>query len=41
MKYSLKIIKGNVSRVEIKAATVYGARHAFETLTNLVTSSKL
>uniref|UniRef100_A0A1A9UI84 beta-N-acetylhexosaminidase n=1 Tax=Glossina austeni TaxID=7395 RepID=A0A1A9UI84_GLOAU len=30
----------NVSRVEIKAATVYGARHAFETLASLVTSSK-
>ncbi|KAL9918528.1 chitooligosaccharidolytic beta-N-acetylglucosaminidase-like isoform 1-T4 [Glossina fuscipes fuscipes] len=40
--YSLRVnTTGNVSRIEIKAATVYGARHAFETLTSLVTSSKL
>uniref|UniRef100_A0A1A9WED7 Beta-hexosaminidase n=1 Tax=Glossina brevipalpis TaxID=37001 RepID=A0A1A9WED7_9MUSC len=32
---------GNTSRVEIKAATVYGARHGFETLSNLITWGKL
>lgn len=31
---------GTASFVEIKASTVYGARHAFETLSNLIAGSK-
>lgn len=33
-------LAGTATFVEIKAPNVYGARHAFETLSNLITGSK-